>query len=112
MSNFEELENRISMSKHGDKYSLVFSNRECLVENCDIVSYLSRKFIAVKTGNTVTVYKPTAEYCSVSDRFKLQVIAEMSCVQGTNVTLRIQMNESIYLIDQNAQISMCKCHSS
>lgn len=112
MKNSVELDNRISMVKHENKYSLVFSSRDVLLDNCDIVSYLSKKFIAVKIGNTVRVYKPSVEYCSVSDRFVLKIVAQMYCAPEENVQLNILMNETTYTVDKNAQISFSRCHST
>lgn len=99
------LENGIVCKGKYNNFKLYYNDVE-LTPLCNYIAYIPKTLIAVKCDKTVYIYKP--EIILNENTRSLIKLASFE-VFDTFAYLKIKIDDKVYFIDSNVQISLCEC---
>lgn len=94
------LEKGIYCDGFNDNFKLYYGKIP-LTENCQMITYIPKALIAVKSNDTIYVYQPLVKF--TNEEVYLSKIAIFKAFDK-NSYIRVKIKDNIYYIDSNAQI--------
>lgn len=99
------LENGIVCKGKTNNFKLYYNDIP-LTPSCHMISYVPNTLIVVKSKKTVYIYSPNLT--NNSNNISLVNLAMFNSY-NSNAYMKIKIKGKVYIIDCNAQISLCEC---